>query len=425
MVRASASASSRLPSRQGAACPPGTPVIHPQQGNGNWSHADPRQAARQLGERARGLHPRAGSHQRAHAVHLPAHRPDAGRPPRARRHGRFGHPDARRRDAGRRRRRHRLRHDRGPYAVRPERPRARAATSPALRAQIERAVPLSAGQNNAKIVATAAPRVAELEALAAEAGFDACQVREAWRQQLGTLGSGNHFIEVSVDEAGRRVDLPPLRQPGRRQQDRAGAHQGRAGADDEVVDRAAGPRPRLPGRGHGRVRPVHRRAAVGAAVRAAQPRGDDGPRRAPALRAPRRGRRGAGADQLPPQLHAGGAALRQDRVGLPEGCDLGATGRGRADPRFDGHRLVRGRGAREPDGARLLAARCGPGLLPVGRAADVHARAAAGGDGRASSSGTPTRSSTRSRRPTSRSSRSWPTPPTSCGSGTRCGSSST
>ncbi|GAA2752574.1 RtcB family protein [Amnibacterium kyonggiense] len=74
---------------------------------------------------------------------------------------------------------------------------------PALRAQIERAVPLSAGAANAKIVATAAPRITELEALAAEAGFTPDRYAEAWRQQLGSLGSGNHFIEVSVDEQDR------------------------------------------------------------------------------------------------------------------------------------------------------------------------------------------------------------------------------
>jgi tRNA-splicing ligase RtcB (3'-phosphate/5'-hydroxy nucleic acid ligase) len=74
---------------------------------------------------------------------------------------------------------------------------------PALRAQLERAVPLSAGARNAKIVATAEPRIAELEALAAEAGFSPDRYAKAWREQLGSLGSGNHFIEVSVDEQDR------------------------------------------------------------------------------------------------------------------------------------------------------------------------------------------------------------------------------
>ena len=70
-----------------------------------------------------------------------------------------------------------------------------------LREQIERAIPLSAGGKNNKIVATAAPRIAELEVLAKEAGFDPDAYVKEWRMQLGTLGSGNHFIEVSLDEA--------------------------------------------------------------------------------------------------------------------------------------------------------------------------------------------------------------------------------
>jgi tRNA-splicing ligase RtcB len=67
-----------------------------------------------------------------------------------------------------------------------------------LREQIERSIPLSAGRDNRKIVSTAEPRVAELEELATE--FDPSTYAKHWRNQLGSLGSGNHFIEVSVDE---------------------------------------------------------------------------------------------------------------------------------------------------------------------------------------------------------------------------------
>jgi tRNA-splicing ligase RtcB (3'-phosphate/5'-hydroxy nucleic acid ligase) len=70
----------------------------------------------------------------------------------------------------------------------------------ALRQSIERAVPTSAGVNNKKIVATAEPRVAFLKELAAARGFDPKQYAGNWELQLGTLGSGNHFIEVSLDE---------------------------------------------------------------------------------------------------------------------------------------------------------------------------------------------------------------------------------
>ena len=72
-----------------------------------------------------------------------------------------------------------------------------------LREAIERAVPLSAGRYNAKVVATAEPRVEELTKLAERARFDPAVYARNWDLQLGTLGSGNHFIEVTVDELDR------------------------------------------------------------------------------------------------------------------------------------------------------------------------------------------------------------------------------
>ena len=72
-----------------------------------------------------------------------------------------------------------------------------------LREAIERAIPLSAGRYNRKVVATAEPRIAELEGLAEKNGFDPASYAGNWMLQLGTLGSGNHFIEVSLDELDR------------------------------------------------------------------------------------------------------------------------------------------------------------------------------------------------------------------------------
>jgi tRNA-splicing ligase RtcB len=46
-------------------------------------------------------------------------------------------------------------------------------------------------------------RIADLEARAESAHFDPADYAGNWRLQLGTLGSGNHFIEVSLDEEGR------------------------------------------------------------------------------------------------------------------------------------------------------------------------------------------------------------------------------
>ncbi len=70
-----------------------------------------------------------------------------------------------------------------------------------LREGIECAVPLSAGHFNRRISATAGPRLAELRRMAAKAGFDPARYAANWELQLGSLGSGNHFIEVCVDEA--------------------------------------------------------------------------------------------------------------------------------------------------------------------------------------------------------------------------------
>ncbi|TNB70427.1 RtcB family protein [Arthrobacter sp. BB-1] len=70
-----------------------------------------------------------------------------------------------------------------------------------LREDIERAIPLSAGHNNRNVVPTAEPRIAELKRQAAKAGFNPGQYVEKWELQLGSLGSGNHFIEVCADES--------------------------------------------------------------------------------------------------------------------------------------------------------------------------------------------------------------------------------
>ena len=70
-----------------------------------------------------------------------------------------------------------------------------------LHGQISRSIPLSAGGRNKGIRDTAAPRVEELRALPGAQQADSAVGH--WPQQLGSLGSGNHFIEVSLDEADR------------------------------------------------------------------------------------------------------------------------------------------------------------------------------------------------------------------------------
>jgi tRNA-splicing ligase RtcB len=71
-----------------------------------------------------------------------------------------------------------------------------------LRRAIEAAIPLSAGAYNSRVGETARKRADELAAKAERAGFDPGRYAGNWELQLGTLGSGNHFIEVSADETG-------------------------------------------------------------------------------------------------------------------------------------------------------------------------------------------------------------------------------
>ena len=72
-----------------------------------------------------------------------------------------------------------------------------------LREDIERRIPLSAGKYNTSLTPSAERRVAELHEMAAFRGFAPGNYAGNWQLQLGSLGSGNHFIEVSLDELGR------------------------------------------------------------------------------------------------------------------------------------------------------------------------------------------------------------------------------
>ena len=72
-----------------------------------------------------------------------------------------------------------------------------------LREAIEAAVPVSAGVNNTELTTTADARAEVLAARAERDGFDPARYVAQWRLQLGTLGSGNHFIEISLDEEDR------------------------------------------------------------------------------------------------------------------------------------------------------------------------------------------------------------------------------
>lgn len=71
-----------------------------------------------------------------------------------------------------------------------------------LREMIERAVPSSAGGYNTGVYA--GYTVAKIKAMEAEKSVESAEnIAPNWRLQLGSLGGGNHFIELSADEQGR------------------------------------------------------------------------------------------------------------------------------------------------------------------------------------------------------------------------------
>jgi tRNA-splicing ligase RtcB len=77
---------------------------------------------------------------------------------------------------------------------------------PRLRTWIERVIPSSAGKYNTDLDVGPNTRtyIHDLEDRAtSDAVFDPARYAPNWKLQLGSLGSGNHFIEVTADELGR------------------------------------------------------------------------------------------------------------------------------------------------------------------------------------------------------------------------------
>ena len=67
----------------------------------------------------------------------------------------------------------------------------------AMRTGIERRIPLGAGSFNHKMTKSAEARIDALQEKQTE---DYTKIDEKWIYAVGTLGSGNHFIEISLDE---------------------------------------------------------------------------------------------------------------------------------------------------------------------------------------------------------------------------------
>jgi len=69
-----------------------------------------------------------------------------------------------------------------------------------LRTDIERRIPLGAGVFNHKLTDTVKKRISQLKNKAKQ---DYEIVDKKWMEALGSLGAGNHFIEISLDESNR------------------------------------------------------------------------------------------------------------------------------------------------------------------------------------------------------------------------------
>ena len=248
-----------------------------------------------------------------------------------------------------------------------------------LREQIERAIPLSAGGRNRKLRDSAAERVAALEAATTPEQLARInKLSGSWPLQLGSLGSGNHFIEVSADEldriwfflhsgsrgVGNRlagyhiavahtvmgrywITLPD--------KDLAYLVEGTAEFDEYIADLNWAQAFALANREEMMDRVVDQFERWMSAGH----------------RCGREGRRGH-TDQLPPQLHPAGEALGQGRVAVPEGRHLRPGGRVGPHSGLDGYRVLRGAGTGQRARAELVPARGRPGVLPDSGSGLVH-----------------------------------------------------
>ena len=165
--------------------------------------------------------------------------------------------------------------------------------------------------------------------------------RGAERQHLGTLGGGNHFIEVCLDEEDRVWVM--LHSGSRGIGNRIGTYfiAARSGAREAAADSAAaGQGPRLARGRRAAVRRLRGSGRLGARLRARQPRGDDGGRASRPARATAAVPDAAAGHQLPPQLRRARAPLRRSRVGDAQGRGARRRWRTRHHPGLDGREVL-------------------------------------------------------------------------------------
>ena len=186
----------------------------------------------------------------------------------------------------------------------------------AIRQGLERSIPLSAGKYNVEMTDTAIGYAAELETRSEKADFDPAKYTPKWRLQLGTLGSGNHFIEVTADELDRVWLF--LHSGSRGVGNRIAGHHIKVAQNYTAKHWISLPDPNLAYlvEGTREFSSVHGRADLGTALRIAEPaemmdRADRGDGRTC------RDGRPAGDHPVPPQLHGPGRPTGASRSGFP------------------------------------------------------------------------------------------------------------
>ena len=95
-------------------------------------------------------------------------------------------------------------------------------------------------------------------------------------KQLGTLGGGNHFIEVCLDTEQTVWVMLHSGFARHRQHDRPALHRAGAQGHEEALHQPAGSGSRVPRRGNGSLRRLRRGDDLGAGLRGRKPPRDDG-----------------------------------------------------------------------------------------------------------------------------------------------------
>ena len=313
----------------------------------------------------------AAQHQRP-ALGGPPRRRDARRALRQGRDRRLGHRDAGRGRAGRRRRRHRLRHGAR------SRPTSRAAICPTtcerLRSDIEAAIPVGLRTPTTR---RAAPELASGRALWDE--FASADARGAGAAQAGRAASSARSAAATTSSRSastRTSGVWLMLHSGSRNIGKELAELHIAMAQEaRPQPRPARPRPRGVPRRHAGDGRLPARSLLGAGVRALEPRGHARTCRAASLRqhfpaASTFDER----DLLPPQLRRRGGPLRRGGAGDAQGRDPRRPGRARHHPRLDGHALVHRARPRQPGVVRVRVARRRPPDEPRRGEAALHGR---------------------------------------------------